>query len=178
MGYGLVMNEAVLDAPSVEPHGRTERARLPHAFTSETARLSSLKAVQARRDRIAKAKADSERLSVMLPRTEQLAAQLEEIEGLMRGEKDADTLQKLSAAHSRVFSAWQVLSGTPNPGSAKSRVKRSAGHSVEPLTMSDSQIAPVAPIMSNAETVTVKLTDLQAMIDAAVAKALANNAVK
>jgi hypothetical protein len=74
----------------------------------------------------------------MLPRTDRLASQLIQIEELMDGETDADTLQKLSAAHARIFSAWQVLSGTPNPGARKAgRKDKPAPIQPEPLPVQD-----------------------------------------
>ena len=43
---------------------------------------------------------------------------------LMRGTDDADAIQKLCAARARLFDEWQVLTGTPNPGSRRSKQGR------------------------------------------------------
>jgi hypothetical protein len=51
----------------------------------------------------------------------------------------ADELQKLSATHARLFHAWQVLTGTPNPGSRRVKSARPATSNVETVqVVSDS----------------------------------------
>ena len=169
------MNEAVLDVPqaSASPPQKP-------LITPLNAREYQLRAAQARvHNRLARKVAESiPPLAVINePRIALVERELARVSKMMADEKDVDSYQKLSAARARLFTEWQVLSGTPNPGSAKSRVKRSTGHSVEPLTMSDTQIAPVAPIPSNAETVTVNKTELAKMIAEAVAAALAGKTV-
>lgn len=49
----------------------------------------------------------------------QLAAQVAKL--LNCSTEDADTLQKLSATHARLFKAWKVLTATPKPGSLRPR---------------------------------------------------------
>jgi len=168
--------DAVLDPPQIEsPQPSATTQRIPH-FNKQNAREYQRKAVEARQHNIIAEKVAKENEKLGLanqPRIALVEVELARVCKMMSDEEDANAYSKLASARKTLFNEWQVLSGTPNPGSAKSRVKRSTGHSVEPLTMS--VIEPVAnqPILSNAETVTVKLTDLQAMIDAAVAKALA-----
>jgi hypothetical protein len=103
-------------------------------ITKENAREMAAKAWAARR---AKAKTLQEQAQAgrnATPQSERLANQIAQIELLMDGEKDADTLSKLSTAHARLFTAWQVLTGTPNPGSRRSRSQRTqASEPLEPL---------------------------------------------
>lgn len=51
--------------------------------------------------------------------SERLSAQMREIEEQMRGMTNADSLSKLAMAHSKLFDAWCVLTGTPRPGVRK-----------------------------------------------------------
>jgi hypothetical protein len=67
---------------------------------------------------------------------DRLSKQLEDLEKLMDGQEDADTLQKLSAAHARLFDAWMVLTGTPRPGVRKTQRERNARH-IAPSPISD-----------------------------------------
>jgi hypothetical protein len=64
---------------------------------------------------------------ISTPQSERLALQIERVEQMMEGCKDPDGLQKLSAAHSRLFKAWQVLTETPNPGSRRGKSVRPVG---------------------------------------------------
>lgn len=50
---------------------------------------------------------------------QRLEKRMKEIEEQMDGMTNATTLQRLAVAHSKLFSAWQVLTGTPNPGARK-----------------------------------------------------------
>jgi hypothetical protein len=99
-------------------------------FNSENAREMAARSSQARRDRKAKLEAEAATGRLATPQSERLAKQIGAIEALMDGQKNADILQKLSAAHARLFTAWQVLTGTPNPGSRKAGKSRSP---VQPL---------------------------------------------
>ena len=64
---------------------------------------------------------------------------------MMRKSKDADEIQKLSAAHARLFKAWQVLTGTPNPGSRRSRGQRPQAPGAAPMEAQTPQ-APAPPV--------------------------------
>lgn len=117
--------------------------RLPnqYSFTPERARLAALRSAESRAAAREKAERDAQeaaelkaRLAAETPQSARLATQLRQIEELMDGEKDADTLQKLSAAHARIFSAWQVLTGTPRPATARGQARRQAP-----------SIAPIGP---------------------------------
>jgi len=45
---------------------------------------------------------------------------------LMRNTDEANDIQKLCAARATLFDEWQVLTGTPNPGSRRGRQDRQA----------------------------------------------------
>lgn len=113
----------------------------PQTFTTANAREMALRAAAAKR----KAKEIAEKaiadLRKVTPQSENLAREISRIEELMSKTRNPDRLQKLSAAHARLFNAWQVLTGTPNPGSRKaSRTPRSG-----PV----SPILPTEPESSN-----------------------------
>jgi uncharacterized protein YdiU (UPF0061 family) len=90
-------------------------------FTKENARENAAKSWQARRERKAKLEAEAKTGRNSTPQSERLALEIERVLTMMEREKDADRLQKLSATYARLFNAWQVLTGTPNPGSRKVR---------------------------------------------------------
>jgi len=92
-------------------------------FTKENARENAAKSWQARRERKAKLEAEAVKGRQSTPQSERLALEIERVLAMMEKEKDADRLQKLSAAHARLFRAWQVLTETPNPGSRRVRNK-------------------------------------------------------
>lgn len=73
------------------------------------------------------------KINVMPERAKRIEKQMDSIERMMNESKDADELQKLSAAHARLFGAWQVLTGTQNPGVKKSSRTRQPQSSAEPL---------------------------------------------
>lgn len=93
----------------------------PYRFTKENARENAAKSWQARRERKAKLEAEAAKGRLSTPQSERLALQIERVEQMIENCKDPDSLQKLSAAHSRLFRAWQVLTETPNPGSRRVR---------------------------------------------------------
>jgi len=107
--------------PTIAINGRHS---LPHAFTKENAREMALRAKQARIDREKAGKEAIQQLAKVTPQCERISAEMDRLQGLIADTDDADTIAKLSGALERQFKMWQVLSGTPNPGSAKS--KRSA----------------------------------------------------
>ncbi len=111
----------------------------PHKFrfTKENARENAAKSWRARREREAKLEAEAAKGRQSTPQSERLALQITYIELAMKSCTKADDLQKLSAAHSRLFKTWQVLTETPNPGSRRVR-----GNSIRPAA----QIAvPIEP---------------------------------
>ncbi len=95
----------------------------PFRFTKENAREFAAQSWQARRERKAKLEAEAVKGRQSTPQSERLALEIERVLAMMEKEKDADRLQKLSAAHARLFRAWQVLTETPNPGSRRVRNK-------------------------------------------------------
>jgi uncharacterized protein YdiU (UPF0061 family) len=95
----------------------------PFRFTKENARENAAKSWQARRERKAKLETEARQGRQSTPQSERLALEIERVLAMMEKEKDADRLQKLSATHARLFNAWQVLTGTPNPGSRRVRSK-------------------------------------------------------
>ncbi|MEI9866388.1 MAG: hypothetical protein WDN00_17900 [Limisphaerales bacterium] len=107
----------------------------PFRFTKENARENAAKSWQARRERKTKLEAEAAQGRQSTPQSERLALQIERVEQMMEKTNDADTLQKLSAAHARLFNAWQVLTQTPNPGSLRPRGKKPRQYEpAEPLT--------------------------------------------
>lgn len=110
----------------------TEQPRKIFRITKENAHELQQKGLVTRRERQAKLEAEAKLGRNATPQCERIAKQLDRIETMMDKEKDADTLQKLSAAHARLFNAWQVLTGTPNPGSR--RVKSGAKQASVALT--------------------------------------------
>ncbi len=91
----------------------------PFRFTPENARENAAKSWQARRERKAKLETEAAKGRQSTPQSEHLAREIERIVQMIEKSKDPDGLQKLSAAHSRLFRAWQVLTETPNPGSRR-----------------------------------------------------------
>lgn len=77
------------------------------------------------------AREEAERQSKLYPvnfdRIARLDCQLKILEQSMRQENDPDALSKLANAHAKLFSAWQVLTSTPNPGSRRAKSERSRG---------------------------------------------------
>jgi protein subunit release factor B len=93
----------------------------PFRFTKENARENAAKSWEARRERKRKLEAEAQQGRQSTPQSERLALEIERIVQMIEKCKDPDSLQKLSAAHARLFKAWQVLTGTPNPGQRRSR---------------------------------------------------------
>jgi hypothetical protein len=113
--------------------------RQPHRFTKENAKLFSVRGWQASREARAKMKADALKLRQVTPQAERLASQVKQLEDLMDGETDADVLAKLAGAHSKLFATWQVLTGTPNPGSRRVKASRPSSASVETVQVVSDQ---------------------------------------
>jgi uncharacterized protein YigA (DUF484 family) len=95
----------------------------PFRFTKENARDMAARSWEARRERKRKLEAEAAQGRQSTPHSESLALQIERVERMMEKTTDADTLQKLSATHARLFNAWQVLTATPNPGSLRHKSK-------------------------------------------------------
>ena len=115
-------------------------------FTPENARENAAKSWVARRERKAKLEAEAAKGRQSTPQSERLALQIERVERMMEGCKDPDDLQKLSAAHSRLFKAWQVLTETPNPGSR--RVKNKPPRLLMPIFSAALETSPQEPMPS------------------------------
>lgn len=99
---------------------------LPHAFTSANAAEMARRSNAAKRARIAALEEDSVALRNVTPQSERLANRLEQLERLMDGETDGNAWNKLSSSYSKIFVAWQVLTGTPNPGSRRVKSSRTS----------------------------------------------------
>ncbi len=98
-----------------------------HRITKENAREFSRKAWEARRKRQSDEKAMADKGRNATPESEELAVELRRLRVLISETDDPDDLQKLTAARSRLFSEWQVLTGTPNPGARKTQRRSGAG---------------------------------------------------
>ena len=107
------MSLSIIEFMNINDHPQNFR------FTPENARENAAKSWQARRERKAKLETEAAKGRLSTPQSERLALQIERVERMMENCKDPDSLQKLSAAHSRLFKAWQVLTETPNPGSRR-----------------------------------------------------------
>lgn len=116
----------------------------------ENARALAFKSWENRRKKkhVLEAEASTGRLAT--PQSLKIAKQIGDIEDLMDGERDADVLQKLSAAHARLFSAWQVLTGTQNPGSRKAGSTRP-----KPAPAFDPTPATPQPVVSSVSSVSL-----------------------
>jgi hypothetical protein len=103
----------------------------PFRFTKENARKMAARSWEARRQRKAKLEAEAQQGRQSTLQSDRLALQIERIEQMMEKTTDANTLMKLTTAHARLFSAWQVLTATPNPGSRRVKGQRPASMPVE-----------------------------------------------
>jgi hypothetical protein len=103
----------------------------PFRFTKENAREMAARSWEARKQRKAKLEAEARQGRQSTPQSERLALQIERVLAMIENEKDADRLQKLSVTHARLFNAWQILTGTPNPGSRRVKSARPAMSNVE-----------------------------------------------
>ena len=91
-------------------------------FTPEVARELQAKSVESRR-RNREAKKLAEKIAPIDPayknQVARLNGQLARIEEMMEGINDGKELSFLANAHAKLFAAWQVLTGTANPGSRR-----------------------------------------------------------
>jgi hypothetical protein len=117
----------------------------PFRFNRENAREMATRSWEARRKRKAKLEAEARQGRQSTPQSERLALEIERVLGMMEKEKDADRLQKLSATHARLFNAWQVLTGTPNPGSRRVKGGRNREFYSQPLAQPIDSMADVTP---------------------------------
>ena len=74
---------------------------------------------------------------------------------MMRKSKDADEIQKLSAARARLFAEWQVLTGTPNPGSRRAKQSRPQAPVAVPTEPTTPQVPPADTTRENAANQTI-----------------------
>ena len=110
-----------------------------YRITKENAREFAQRGWEARRKREFEQKELANRALSSTPQSTALAKQIKQLEDLMDGETDADVLAKLAGAHSKLFATWQVLTGTPNPGSRRVKGSRPSSASVETVqVVSDS----------------------------------------
>jgi hypothetical protein len=93
-------------------------ANLAPAWTPETAKLASAEG----NAKLARIRA--ERNSGVNPAIARIEKQLRKIETAMDKTTEPRDLASLAAAHARLFAAWQVLTGTPNPGQRRGRQER------------------------------------------------------
>jgi hypothetical protein len=105
-----------------------EQPRTKFRFTPENARFFSSRGNDARklkREReLSEIQAGREAIRTADQKREDIEKELQRILLMMKKTDDADTLQKLSGARARLFDEWQVLTGTPNPGSRRGRQDR------------------------------------------------------
>jgi hypothetical protein len=106
----------------------------PFRFTPQNAREMSARSWEARRERKAKLEAEAAKGRLSTPQSERLALEIKRIVQMIEKCSDPDSLQKLSATHARLFKAWQVLTGTPNPGSRRAKAPRASMPTAEPLS--------------------------------------------
>lgn len=160
--------ELGMETELLEPVDNIAISPQSYRITKDTAREFARLSWEARRKREAEQAEQAKAGREATPQSVRLAKLLEQHEALMDEETDADTLQKLSAAHSRIFSAWQVLSGTPNPGSAKGRAKPKAPM-IQPEPIQPIAIQLASP--AQGDMVTISRAELARMIQEAVAAA-------
>jgi hypothetical protein len=97
---------------------------LGYRITKENARLFAQRSWAARRARSAKREEEAKAGRESTPQSERLSKQISQIEAQMSKTSDGSELSKLASAHDKLFRAWQVLTGTPNPGSRRGRQDR------------------------------------------------------
>jgi hypothetical protein len=104
------------------------KPRLAHAFTTENAAEMCRRGVKTRLENLARLKREAELGRSALRATDAttvvLFAEMNRILEQMASTEDATDKQRLSAAYARIFSAWQVLTATPNPGSRRIRSRQ------------------------------------------------------
>jgi hypothetical protein len=98
-------------------------ANLSHRvlITSQNAREMAERSHIARRAKLEKLQADSEALRNVTPQSERLAEILKGIEDDLLKTKDYKKRNALASAYDKLFSKWQVLTGTPNPGARRGK---------------------------------------------------------
>jgi hypothetical protein len=99
---------ATLEMPTIE--------RKPWWFTPERAREMQVKAEAAKKLRRERLTSEAAAGRTATPEQQALASQMRRILELMEKTDDAGELSQLSSAYDKQFKAWQVLTGTPNPG--------------------------------------------------------------
>lgn len=112
--------ETIVEAPEAD----TANNQRKYLITPANARELQQKAVQARlHNQIAEKIAENSKAQALKdePRLAMVERHLAKVAKLMDDSEDASEWLKLSAARANLFREWQVLSGTPNPGSAKSK---------------------------------------------------------
>jgi hypothetical protein len=125
--------EATAECPAKIPLGRPFTAQNAAQMAVRSAAAKRAKR-EARAAELQREDAEAKRIAQTTPQSATLARQLDRLSEMMMETNDPDALAKLSVAHGRLFDAWQVLTGTPNPGSRKSKPARGAGHSTfEPI---------------------------------------------
>jgi hypothetical protein len=117
----------------------------PFRFTRENARDMAARSWEARRKRKAKLESEAKAGRNSTPQSERLALEIERVLTMMEEEKDADRLQKLSATYARLFNSWQVLTGTPNPGSRRVKGGRNREFYSQPSAQPIDSMADVTP---------------------------------
>lgn len=132
------MNELVESAGLDAPASNQRK----YLITPANARELQQKATQARlHNQLAKKIAEDSKARAFKdePRIALVERELARAAKMMSETEDVDSYQKLSAARARLFSEWQVLSGTPNPGARKSSGKRQSHQMAEPLPIEPAQ---------------------------------------
>jgi hypothetical protein len=108
-------------------------ANLAPAWTPLTAKIASADG----NAKLARIRAErNSAVSAVNPAIARIEKQLRKIETAMDKTTEPRDLASLAAAHARLFAAWQVLTGTPNPGQRRGRQDRPRPPEVhrEPIT--------------------------------------------
>ena len=116
---------ATLEMPTIE--------RKPWWFTPERAREMQVKAEAAKKLRRERLTSEAAAGRTATPEQQALASQMRKILELMEKTDDAGELSQLSSAYDKQFKAWQVLTGTPNPGSRRSKQGRPQAPTAVPM---------------------------------------------
>jgi hypothetical protein len=117
--------EATLEMPAHSPQ--------IFRITTDNARELAAKSHESRRAKLKLLQEQAEAGRNATPQSERIAEQIKRIEEMLNDATDPDELATLTMAHSRLFSTWQVLTGTPNPGSRKSNRREKPAQPLQPI---------------------------------------------
>jgi hypothetical protein len=118
----------------VNPLQNIAKSQLAPAFTTANARAMAARSAEARR--LKRMKRENQRTEAALPnaicaQAARLWEAMENIASKMATCRSAELLVDLASAHTKIRTDWQVLTGTPNPGSRRVKASRPSLASVE-----------------------------------------------